>query len=287
MRVSIAVTSFAWDDQEAIPEELRALVEAAEGTGVDTVWLSDHLLQADPNAPPDSAMLEAYTTLGYIAAATERVRLGTMVSAVTYRPAALLIKAVTTLDVLSGGRAWLGVGAGYLEQEARELALPLPPVAERFDYLEDTLRLACQMWAGEDAPFAGRRLRLERAFARPLPAQRPHPPILVGGSGERKTLRLVARYADACNLFDIPDGGTTIRRKLEVLRRHCDDVGRPFDEIEKTLSTRVGPDESAEAFVERCAGLTDLGIDHLVLHAAGDWTGDGVEQLGGHVLAVA
>ena len=287
MRVSVAVTSFAWDGQDAIPGELRALVQAAEGAGVDTVWLSDHLLQADPSAPPDSAMLEAYTTLGYIAAATERVRLGTMVSAVTYRPAALLIKAVTTLDVLSGGRAWLGIGAGYLEQEARELALPLPPVAERFDYLEDTLRLACQMWAGEDAPFAGRRLRLERAFARPLPVQRPHPPILVGGSGERRTLRLVAQYADACNLFDIPDGGKTIRRKLEVLRRHCDDVGRPFDEIEKTLSTRLGADESTEAFAERCAALTDVGINHLVLHAAGEWTGDAVDQLSEHILAVA
>ncbi len=287
MRVSINVTSFAWGDDAAIPGALRPVAEAADAAGIDTLWVADHLLQADPTAEPDSAMLEAYTTLGYLAACTTRVRLGTMVSAVTYRPAALLIKAVTTLDVLSGGRAWLGIGAGYLEQEARELALPLPPVAERFDALEDALQLAHRMWAGDAAAFAGRRLRLERPFARPRPTTQPHPPILIGGSGERKTLRLVAEYADACNLFDIPDEGRTIRHKLEVLRRHCEAVGRPFEAIEKTLSTRLGDDESPAAFAARCAGLGELGIDHLVLLAVGDWTPEAVTRLAAYAAAAA
>jgi len=286
MRLSIAVTSFAWNGDAVIERRLREVVQAADGAGIDTVWLADHLLQADPHAAPDSAMLEAYTTLGYLAACTERIRLGTMVSAVTYRPPALLIKAVTTLDVLTGGRAWLGIGAGYLEQEARAFALPLPPIAVRFEYLEDTLRLAHEMWAGHDGPFTGHRMHLERTFARPLPMQRPHPPILVGGSGERKTLRLVARYADACNLFDIPDGGKTIRRKLEGLLRHCDEIGRPFDEIETTLSTRLSADETPDMFSERCAALGQLGVHHLVLHTAGDWTGAEVDRLAGFVLAV-
>jgi F420-dependent oxidoreductase-like protein len=287
MRVSINVTSFAWGDDAAIPRALRPVAEAADAAGIDTLWVADHLLQADPTAEPDSAMLEAYTTLGYLAASTERVRLGTMVSAVTYRPAALLIKAVTTLDVLSGGRAWFGVGAGYLEQEARELGLPLPAMAERFDQLEDTLRLAHRMWAGGEEPFHGARLKLERPFARPRPTTQPHPPILIGGSGERRTLRLVARYGDACNLFDIPDEGRTIRHKLQVLRRHCEDVGRPVDAVAKTLSTRLAEGESAEAFADRCRGLAQLGIDHVVLLAAGAWTPDRVSALAGHVAAAA
>jgi len=286
MRVSINVTSFAWAEDAEIPGYLRPVAEAADGSGVDTLWVADHLLQADPTAEPDSAMLEAHSTLGFLAASTRRVRLGTMVSAVTYRPAALLIKAVTTLDVLSGGRAWLGIGAGYLEREARELGLPLPPTRERFDYLEDTLRLAHQMWAGDASPFEGRRMRLERPFARPRPTTQPHPPILIGGGGERRTLRLVAEYGDACNLFDIPDEGRTIRHKLGVLRRHCEDVGRPFEAIEKTLSTRLGEGESAEAFAGRCDRLAELGIDHVVLHAAGDWTPDAVAALTPYVGAV-
>ena len=286
MRVSISVTSFSWQGDGALRRELTGVVRAAEAAAVDTVWVADHLLQADPHAAADSAMLEAYTTLGFLAAQTERVRLGAMVSAVTYRPPALLIKAVTTLDVLSDGRAWLGLGAGYLEREARELGLPLPPLSERFDYLEDTLELAEQMWAGDASPFTGRRLHLERPFSPPPPVRKPHPPILVGGSGERKTLQLVARHADACNLFDIPDEGRTIRHKLEVLQAHCADAGRPFGEIEKTLSTRLGPDESVDEFAGRCRWLADLGIDHVVLLATGDWTTDAVTGLDAHIAAV-
>jgi len=280
MRLSLNITNYSWPGgTEALGPELARVVRAADAGEIDTVWVADHLLQADPTAVPDSEMLEAYTALGFLAAHTERVRLGTMVSAVTFRAPSLLIKAVTTLDVLSGGRAWLGLGAGYHEDEARAMDLSLPPMGERFDVLEETLELALRMWADDRSPFQGHRLRLERPVGNPRPLARPHPPILVGGAGERKTLRLVARYADACNLFDIPDGGRTIRHKLEVLARRCEEVGRPFEAIEKTVSTRLNSDETETAFAERCAALAELGLDHAVVVTMGPWTEERVEVL--------
>jgi F420-dependent oxidoreductase-like protein len=289
MRVSVNVTNYSWPGGPArLAAELARVAGAADQAGLDTVWVSDHLVQADPTAAPgQTEMLEGYTALGFLAARTERVRLGTMVTGVTFRPPALLVKAVTTLDVLSGGRAWLGVGAGYQEDEAEAMGLPLPPVAERFERLEETLQIASRMWAGDEAPFEGRHYRLQHPTGSPLPLRRPHPPILVGGTGERRTLRLVARYADACNLFDIPDGGRTIRRKLEVLARHCDEVGRPFGAIEKTLSTRLEPGEPAGSFVDRCAAAADLGIEHMVVITPGPWTDESLATLAAAVPAVA
>jgi F420-dependent oxidoreductase-like protein len=280
VRLSVSITNYSWPGGTAgLGPELVRVVRAADAAGIDTVWVADHLIQADPTAVPDSEMLEAYTALGFLAAQTERVRLGTMVSAVTYRPPSLLIKAVTTLDVLSGGRAWLGLGAGYLEDEARAMGLSLPPVGERFDVLEETLELAQRMWEDDRSPFEGRRLRLERPVGNPRPMARPHPPVLVGGAGERRTLRLVAQYADACNLFDIPDGGRTVRHKLDVLARHCEEVGRPFEAIEKTVSTRQNPDDTSAVLAERCAALADLGLDHAVFITPGPWTEERVEIL--------
>jgi F420-dependent oxidoreductase-like protein len=281
MRVSLSVTNYTWrSGPRRLGAELAAIARAADQAGLDTVWVTDHLFQADPTSTTDAEMLEAYTALGFLAAHTERVRLGTMVSGATFRPPSVLIKAVTTLDVLSGGRAWLGVGAGYQEDEARAMGLPLPPVAERFERLDETLRLARQMWSGDRSRFEGRHYHLERPISSPAPLREPHPPILIGGMGERKTLRLVAEHADACNLFDIPDRGETIRRKLDVLRRHCDAVGRPYDEIENTVSTRLEPGESADEFVERCAELGRLGIEHAVVITTGAWTTNAVERLG-------
>jgi F420-dependent oxidoreductase-like protein len=288
MRISLSVTNYSWPTG---PPDLRAellrVVRAAEDAGLDTVWVADHLIQADPTSTPDSEMLEAYTTLGYLAAQSTRVRLGTMVTAATYRPASLLVKAVTTLDVLSGGRAWLGLGAGYQQDEAQAMDLPLPPVRERFERLEEILRLAKQMWAGDPSPFDGRHYRPRRPVNNPPALSRPHPPILVGGTGEHRTLPLVARHADACNLFDIPDGGATIRRKLGVLARHCEAVGRPYEEIEKTVSTRLEPGESPDHFAGRCAALAAVGIEHAVVITAGPWTEDAVATLGSVVAAVA
>ncbi|MGH2586612.1 MAG: LLM class F420-dependent oxidoreductase [Dehalococcoidia bacterium] len=287
MRLSLNITNYSWPgDGAGISVRLGRIARAADAAGLDTVWVSDHLIQADPTSTPEAEMLEAYTTLGFLAAQTERARLGTMVTGVTYRPSALLIKAVTTLDVLSDGRAWLGIGAGYQQEEARAMGLPLPPVAERFERLDDTLRLALQMWSGSDAAFDGKHERLERPINSPNSIRRPHPPILIGGTGEQKTLRLVAKYADACNLFDIPDGGETVRHKLAVLAQHCEAIGRPYDAIEKTLSTRLQPGESLEAFVQRCATIASLGIDHVVVITTGPWTEDAVATLAAAVPAL-
>jgi F420-dependent oxidoreductase-like protein len=288
MRISISVTNYSWPGgPQVFGTELTQIVQAADHAGVDTVWVADHLLQADPTAGPDQTeMYEAYTVLGYVAARTERVRLGTMVTAATLRAPALLVKAITTLDVLTGGRAWLGIGAGYHTGEAEALGLPLPPTAERFDRLEETLQIANQMWAGDDTSFEGRYYRLRHPADSPGPVQRPRPPILIGGTGERRTLRLVAQYADACNLFDIPDGGQTIRHKLTVLGRHCTEVGRPYQAIEKTLSTRLEAGESSEAFARRCAAAAALGIEHMIVIVAGPWTTEALDRLAAAIPAV-
>jgi F420-dependent oxidoreductase-like protein len=281
MRLSIGMTSYSWPGSPGtLPSELERVVAAAERAGVDTLWVVDHLIQADPTAPPgDTEMLEAYTALGFVAAHTERIRLGTMVTGATFRPPALLAKAITTLDVLSDGRAWLGIGAGHHGDEAREMGLPLPPVPERYERLEETLQIALQMWAGDESPFEGRHHRLERPVDSPGPVRRPHPPILIGGHGERRTLPLVARYADACNLFDIPDGGQTVRHKLDVLARCCEEVGRPYERIEKTLSTRLGDGESGEEVARRCRLAAGWGIDHMVMGRSTAWTVDAVATL--------
>ena len=250
MRLSLSITNFTWPTGPAgLAQELQAIVEAADGGGIDTVWVNDHLLQAEPGTSRDEPMLEAYTTLGFLASASRRVRLGTMVTGVTFRPVALLVKAVTTVDVLSGGRAWLGIGAGYQQDEARAMGLPLPPTAERFELLADTVLLARRMWSGDASLFQGRRTRLEEPIGSPLPltrgpTDRPGLPILIGGIGEKRTLRLVAEHADACNLFDIPDGGATVRHKLRVLAGHCAAVGRPAlrgDRQDDQRPVRSGP----------------------------------------------
>jgi F420-dependent oxidoreductase-like protein len=278
MRLSLSITNYSWRDD---PTALARIARAADQGGLHGVWVADHLLQLDPYGarPGETEMLEAYTTLGYLAAGTERVRLGTMVTGVTFRPPALLIKAVTTLDVLTGGRAVFGVGAGYAQDEAAAMGLPLPPMTERFERLEETVRLALQMWRGDESPFEGRHYTLAQPVNSPAAVARPHPPILIGGTGERRTLPLVARYADACNVFDIPDGGATVRHKLGVLERLCAEIGRPYDEIEKTIGTRLMPGESAGSFVDRCRAFVDLGIDHVSVVTTGPWTDEGVATL--------
>jgi F420-dependent oxidoreductase-like protein len=278
MRTSISITNYtAEGGTPAMAGCLRELARAADDAGIDTIWVADHLLQADPVAELDDPMLEAYTTLGFLAAASNRVRLGSMVTPVTFRPPALLLKAVTTIDVLTGGRAWLGLGAGYEGDEARAMGLPLPPMAERFEHLEDTLELAHRMRADDDSAFHGRRHVLDHPLHRPLPMAEPHLPIMIGGTGERRTLPLVARYADACNLFDIPDGGATVRHKLDVLHRLLDDIARPRDEVEVTISTALSPEEDAASFQGRCGEIAKLGIGHLVVITRGiPWSAEAV-----------
>lgn len=275
MRYSVTVTDYRWPDPSV---HLGHIAASADESGVDTLWVADHLLQADPHHGTGDPMLEACTTLGFLAARTKRVGLGTMVTAATFRPPAVTVKATTTLDVLSGGRAWFGIGAGHDESEARAMGLRFPATAERFERMEEIVRIALHMWSGEESPFEGRHYRLENPVSSPRPVRRP--PILIGGTGERKTLRMVAQYADACNFFDIPDGGRMIKHKLAVLARHCDDLGRNYAEIEKTVSTRLFPGETARALADRCARFADLGIGHVVVLSPEPWTEQGVALVG-------
>jgi alkanesulfonate monooxygenase len=236
--------------------------------------------------PPEQEMLEAYTALGFLAGRTERIELLAWVTAVVYRDPGLLAKAVTTLDVLSGGRAWLGIGAAWNEPEARGLGLFFPPLAERFERLEEALQICVQMWGDDDGPYEGRHYQLERTLNSPQALSRPHPPIMIGGAGEKKTLRLVAQYAQACNLFPGPD----LAHKLDVLRRHCDDVGRDYDEIQKTVIGPLDPGptgELVEELLESMRRLAALGFTHYHGSAPDAASIRPLELLGERVIPVA
>jgi F420-dependent oxidoreductase-like protein len=245
---------------------LRSTATAAEAVGASWLTVMDHYFQMEFFRTAHDPMLEAYTTLGYLAGATERVRLGTVVTGVTYRHPGLLAKIATTLDVLSGGRAFLGIGAAWYEREHKALGVPYPPVAERFERLEETLQIVRQMWSDDEGPFEGRHYQLAETINVPQPLTRPHPPIVVGGSGEKKTLRLVAQYADATNL--IVSGADELAHKLDVLRRHCDDLGRDYATIEKTVMGPQGdPLEDVDGFLRTAQAYADLGIEHIHLRA--------------------
>jgi F420-dependent oxidoreductase-like protein len=267
VRIGIHYANFSHPDwQHRLVDRLTETARVADQGGASLFTVMDHYFQMEPLGGPPEPMLEGYTTLGYLAGQTERVRLGLLVTGATYRHPGLLAKIVTTLDVLSRGRAMLGLGAAWYDREHAGLGVPFPPTAERFERLEETLRIVRQMWSDDDGAFEGRHYRLAETVCVPPPVQRPHPPIMVGGGGERKTLRQVAQYADACNIF--PEGVDGMRHKLDVLRRHCDDVGRDYDAIEKTML--VGgdaPDPIAEtdAYVAELARYAELGISLVTL----------------------
>jgi F420-dependent oxidoreductase-like protein len=260
MKVGLHIADFTWaGGAPALGARLAEVARQADDAGVDRISVMDHVWQIGHRGPPELEMLEAYTALGFLAACTERAKLLTVVTAVVYREPGLLAKAVTTLDVLSGGRAMLGIGAAWNEDEARGLGLFFPPLAERYERLEEALQICRQMWTDDDGPFDGKHYHLARTLNSPQSLSRPHPPILIGGSGERKTLPLVARYADACNLFDSPE----VAHKLDVLREHCAAVGRDYDEIEKTVQVRYDLGENGELAgqtIEHLHELSELGF---------------------------
>jgi F420-dependent oxidoreductase-like protein len=267
MHLGLQVPSFTWPDAPAATgATFKRIAVEAEQAGLASLWVMDHFFQISMVGPAENDMLEGYSALAFAAAATERIKLGTMVTGVTYRHPGILLKTVTTLDVLSGGRAYLGIGAAWNEEEHHGLGVPFPPLKERFERLEETLQLATQMWQDDDRPFDGKHYQLPRPLNHPQPVSRPHPPILIGGTGEKKTLRFVARYAQACNIFEmtLPD----IAHKLEVLQEHCAAEGRNYAEIEKTtlgslaLSTdgREGTSTVDQA-VDRFGKLAGIGID--------------------------
>jgi F420-dependent oxidoreductase-like protein len=287
MRLGLQISSFDFPGgTQAIGPRLADVARAADDAGLASLWTMDHFFQIEYVGEVDEPMLEAYTTLGYLAAVTRRIRLGTLVTGVVYRYPGMLVKTATTLDVLSGGRAYLGLGAAWFEREALGLGMPFPPLRERFEQLEETLRIAHAMWAGDMTPIRGRHYRLEEPLSRPQPLSQPHPPILIGGGGETKTLRLVAQYADACNLFAY-DGTKPILHKLDVLKRHCESVGRPYESIERTALGRledVTRRGGLQRAVEACRELAQAGIQHLIISLPDDRALASLEILGRDVI---
>lgn len=260
---------YSWFDWPGGPPEMATrLGESArilDEAGAETLWLMDHFFHLEPYFPVDAPLLEGYTGLGFLAAHTRRARLGLLVTGVTYRHPGVLAKTVSTLDVLSGGRATLGIGAAWYEREHVGLGVPFPPVAERFERLEEAIQICRQMWSGEAKPYEGRHHRLAETLDRPGPLGRI--PILIGGAGERKTLRLVARYADACNLF--PSSPDDVAHKLQVLQGHCEAEHRDYGEITKTLLFPT-PIDDADDFLAGLAPYRELGIDTVYAAVIGD-----------------
>ncbi len=272
MKIGLQVPSFTWPGGDAeIGPTFARIVRAADEVGFDSLWVMDHFFQIPSVGAADEPMLEGWSALAYAAALTRRVTLGLMVGGIHYRQAGLWAKLATTLDVLSGGRAWLGIGAAWNAEESKGLGFPFPPLGQRFEMLEETLQIVHAMWSGEHGtqqPFEGRHYRLERLLNSPQALRKPHPPIMIGGGGERKTLRLVAQYGDATNIFGGPEN---LRHKYAVLKERCEEVGRPFDEIERSNlnSFRVSRDGGGESvtpteMVDRIGAWHEAGSQHAI-----------------------
>jgi F420-dependent oxidoreductase-like protein len=285
MEIGLHIADFTFPNGPAgLADDLTRVAVAAEDAGFARISVMDHVWQISVIGPPEHDMLEAYTTLGYLAARTSRVQLLAWVTAVTYRHPGMLAKLVSTLDVLSKGRAWLGIGAAWNADEAAGLGLPFPGTAERFERLEETLQICLQMWSEDDSPYQGTHYQLERTLNVPQPLRRP--PVLIGGGGEKKTLRLVARYAQACNLFAGPD----LERKLDILRAHCETEGRDYDDIEKTVMLSLDPGEKGENFdalLTQLQNLAALGVTEAHGRVPGVWETDRLAMLGRELVGPA
>ncbi|MGD9793523.1 MAG: LLM class F420-dependent oxidoreductase [Acidimicrobiia bacterium] len=284
MHLDLHVSRFDWAGGPAgIGSGISDLARTAESIGVKTLSFMDHFFQMDWMAPAEDPMLEGYTALGFIAGRTERLRLRLLVTGVTYRHPGLLAKTVTTLDVVSAGRAELGIGAAWYEREHIGLGVPFPPTSERFERLEEALQICLQMWSDDDGPYQGRHYTLAETLCSPRPVSSPRPRIMIGGSGERKTLRLVAQYADACNIFG---DATEVAYKVDVLRRHCDDIGRDPNDIEVTAMYRDIPTGASVADVIRGArAFAEIGVSTLVTGAIGAQPAQWLETTFGPAMA--
>ena len=286
MKIGLQVNSFTWPGgPAAIGPTLARVTRTADEVGFDSIWVMDHFFQIRGLGPPEAPMLEGTTALGFMAASSQRARLGLMVGGIHYRQPGLWIKATTTLDVLSGGRAWFGIGAAWNEEESRALGFPFPPLRERFEILEETLQMAHAMWTGgtgSGGPLEGKHLHATRILNSPQSISRPRVPIMIGGGGERKTLRLVAQYADACNVFG---DGQRIAHKFAVLREHCERLGRPYEEIERsTLQSIDLESQSPDQLVERFGQLGEAGAQHILVSVRGVSDVSRLERLGAEVI---
>lgn len=293
MKFGLQISSFTWPGGAAeLGPTLARVVRAADDAGFDSIWVMDHFFQIQGLGKPEEPMLEGNTALGFMAAHSNRARLGLMVGGIHYRQPALWIKATTTLDVLSGGRAWFGIGAAWNQEESEALGFAFPPLGKRFEMLEDTLQMAHALWSGErgtEEDFHGRHVRATRLLNSPQALSRPRIPIMIGGGGEQKTLRLVAKYGDACNVFGGPE---KIHHKYSVLRRHCEELGRPYEEIERSTLQGVHVDangaggaETPSQIADRFAELGDAGAQHVLFGVRDVWQTDKLDLLGRTVLA--
>jgi F420-dependent oxidoreductase-like protein len=283
MKVGLQIPDFSTPrGPESLGRELATVARTADDAGFEYLAVMDHFFQIPVVGPADKEMLEGYTTLGYLAACTARATLVTLVTGTVYREPGILAKIVTTLDVLSGGRAWLGIGAAWNAEESQGLGIPFPAVAERFERLEETLQICLQMWSGNEKPYRGKHYSLERPLNSPQSLSRPHPPIMIGGGGEQKTLRLVARYADACNLF----AGRDEARKLDILRQHCEAVGRDYDTVYKTAYYWFDTAKGTQRIVDELGALAELGFDAAIGAVANVWDVTPLEEIGSAVIPV-
>lgn len=279
MKVGLQINRFTWPKEpQSISKNITDIATTADQGGFSSIWVMDHFFQIGHLGKPEEPMLEAYTTLGYLAGITKKVHLGTMVTGVIYRYPALLIKAVTSLDVLSSGRAYFGVGAAWNEEESNALGFAFPPLKIRFEQLEDTLQLAKQMWSNNDTTFIGKQINIPKPTNHPQAITKPHPPILIGGVGEKKTLKLVAQYADACNIF-ARMGDEELKRKLDILRNHCEDVGRDYNEIEKTALDQVLSKFDSSKVINECKKLREHGFTHIIFGIPDIVNSDPVKKL--------
>ncbi len=292
MKLGLQIPVFTWPGgPAAIAGKLADIGRTADEAGFASIWVMDHFFQIAPGLGKASdPMFEGYGALSYLAAVTRKARLGTLVTGVHYRQPGFLIKQVTNLDVLSGGRAYFGVGAGWYERESKGLGFPFPPLATRFEWLEETLQIARQMWATgqpeEVQPYQGQHFQLAEPINSPQPLSKPHPPIMIGGMGEKKTLRMVAQYADACNLF-ARVGEDELRRKLDVLAGHCQALSRPYEEIERTClaTVHLAPGEmSADDIIAYCQRLAGVGIQQAIFNMPNVHEIAPLEQFGQQII---
>jgi F420-dependent oxidoreductase-like protein len=286
MKFGLQISSFTWPGGGAeIGRTLARVVRTADDVGFDSIWVMDHFFQIRGVGPPEAPMLEGMTALGFMAAHSERARLGLMVGGIHYRQPGVWIKATTTLDVLSGGRAWFGIGAAWNEEESVGLGFPFPPLGARFEMLEETLQMAHAMWSGGSGngeAHAGKHYTATRLLNSPQAISRPRIPIMIGGGGEKKTLRLVAQYADACNVFG---DGERIAHKYAVLREHCERLGRPYDEIERSTLQSIDLDtQSPGQIVERFGTLAEAGAQHILFSVRGVNEVSKLERIGAEVF---
>lgn len=290
MKIGLQINRFNWDGvaPQQIGAKVAEIARTADSVGFDSLWVMDHFFQMEMparNFDAQQPMMDGYTVLAYLAGQTQRATLGTMVTGVHYRQPGHLIKIVTNLDVLSGGRAMLGIGAGWYERESYGLGFPFPPLAERFERLEETLRLAHQMWRDDPSPFHGKHYHLAEPINHPQPLHKPHPPILIGGSGEKKTLRLVAQYADACNIFAY-GGPAAVQQKLDILKAHCDAIGRDYNTIERTVlaTATIGMGGTPGQMIDQCRALAAIGVQHAIFNMPLDYTITPLEIIGREVI---